>query len=95
MREKLYDWKIDDYLKTPEERAAYIEAAVEENDLEFLAQALADVAKAAGNPRGAAIMAALATCIGAAVQMHGSGAARPPREAKPKRKAAKRQPAKA
>lgn len=81
MREKLYDWKIDDYLKTPEERAAYIEAAVEENDLEFLAQALADVAKAAGNSRSAAVLAALATCVGAAAQIPGLGAKRQPARA--------------
>lgn len=91
MKEKLYDWKIDDYLKTPEERAAYIEAAVEENDLAFLAQALADVARATENPRGAAVMEALATCIGAAAQIPGLGAARPPRGTNPRRKAARRQ----
>ena len=45
---KLYDLKIENTLKTPEERAAYIDAAIEENDPEFLAIALGDVAKAEG-----------------------------------------------
>lgn len=48
MKTKLYDWKLDDNLKTPEARAAYIEAAMEENDPEFLAVALGEVAKAEG-----------------------------------------------
>ena len=39
---------IEDSLKTPEERAAYIEAAMEENDPEFLTVALGDVARAEG-----------------------------------------------
>ena len=30
MKVKLYDWKIDDYLKTPEERAFFLEAALED-----------------------------------------------------------------
>lgn len=68
-RTKLPVWKIGDSLKTPEERAAYIEAAIEENDLAFLAQALADVAKATKNRRGAAIMSALVTCFKAAAQI--------------------------
>ena len=48
MKTKLYKWKIEDSLKTPEDRAAYIEAAMEENDPEFMAIALGDVAKAEG-----------------------------------------------
>ena len=45
---KLYNWNIEDNLKTPEERAAYIDAAMEENDPEFLKIALGDVARAEG-----------------------------------------------
>ena len=45
---KLYNWNIEDSLKTPEERATYIEAAMEENDPEFLTVALGDVARAEG-----------------------------------------------
>ena len=32
MKTKLYKWNIEDSLKTPEDRAAYIEAAMEAND---------------------------------------------------------------
>lgn len=42
------EFDVQNYLKTPEERAAYIEAALEENDPAFLAKALGDVAKAQG-----------------------------------------------
>ena len=45
---KLQDWDVTETLKTPEARAAYIEAAIEENDPEFLTVALGDVAKAEG-----------------------------------------------
>ena len=48
MKAKLYDWNVTDALKTPEARAAYIEAAIEENDPDFLTVALGDVAKAEG-----------------------------------------------
>jgi len=48
MKTKLYDWKLEDNLKTPEQRAAYIEAAIEENDPEFLTVALGEVAKIEG-----------------------------------------------
>ena len=48
MRTKLYDWNVTDALKTPEARAAYIEAAIEENDPDFLTVALGDVSKAEG-----------------------------------------------
>lgn len=48
MKTKLYKWNIEDSLKTPEDRAAYIEAAMEENDPEFMTIALGDVAKAEG-----------------------------------------------
>lgn len=87
-RPKFTEWKVGDGLKTTEARAFFIEAAIEENDLAFLAQSLAEVAKAAGNSRGAAVMAALATCVGAAAQIPGLGAARRPRAARPRHKAA-------
>ncbi len=48
MKTKLSDWKVENALNTPEERAAYIEAAIEENDPEFLSVALGDVARAEG-----------------------------------------------
>jgi probable addiction module antidote protein len=42
------EFDIQNYLKTPEQQAAYIEAALEENDPAFLAKALGDVARARG-----------------------------------------------
>ena len=42
------EFDVQNYLKTPEQRAAYIEAALEENDPAFLAKALGDVARAQG-----------------------------------------------
>ncbi|MBQ2624809.1 MAG: putative addiction module antidote protein [Kiritimatiellae bacterium] len=48
VKTKLYNWDVTESLKTPEARAAYIEAAIEENDPEFLTVALGDVARAEG-----------------------------------------------
>ena len=39
---------IQDHLKTPEDRAAYLEAAFEEGDTVFITHALNDVARAIG-----------------------------------------------
>jgi len=39
---------IQDHIKTAEEQAAYIQAALEEGDPAFLAKALGDVARARG-----------------------------------------------
>lgn len=39
---------IQDHLKTPEERAAYLEAAFEDGDPTLIAHALGDVARSAG-----------------------------------------------
>lgn len=39
---------IQEYLKTPEQQVAYIEAALEEDDPAFLAKALGEVARARG-----------------------------------------------
>jgi DNA-binding phage protein len=68
MKVKLYDWKIDDYLKTPEERAFFLEAALEEaikeKDYAFFAKALGDVARVMGGNPIAAFMAGVATGIG-------------------------------
>lgn len=41
-------WDTTDYLKTPEERAAYLEAALEEDDPAFFQHALGIVARAQG-----------------------------------------------
>jgi probable addiction module antidote protein len=41
-------WETTDYLKTPEARAAYLEAALQENDPAFFQHALGTVARAQG-----------------------------------------------
>ena len=43
---KTTKWNIQDYLKTPEDLANFLESALEENDYEFLKIAVADVAVA-------------------------------------------------
>lgn len=48
MSGKLKEWNIDNYLKTPEERQAFLDAAIAENDPQFLAVALGDIARAEG-----------------------------------------------
>lgn len=45
-RNKVTEWNILDHLKTEEDIANYLEAAWEENDIEFFLIALGDVAKA-------------------------------------------------
>ena len=39
---------IQEFLKTPEDRAAYIEAALEDGDITFITHALGDVARSVG-----------------------------------------------
>ena len=43
-------YDVSDYLRTPEERAAYLEACIEEadGDAAFIAKALGDIARAQG-----------------------------------------------
>jgi len=41
-------WDVQDYLKTPEERLAYLEAAFEEGDPKLVSIALGDVARSMG-----------------------------------------------
>lgn len=48
MTSKTTKWDIQDYLKSPEDRAAYLEAAFEEADPAFITHALNDVARAIG-----------------------------------------------
>ena len=43
---KITEWNILDYLKTEEDIANYLEAALEENDIEYFLIALGNVAKA-------------------------------------------------
>ncbi len=41
-------WDVQDYLKTPEERLAYLEAAFEDGDPKLVSIALGDVARSMG-----------------------------------------------
>lgn len=45
---KLTPWNIQDHLKTNEDRVNYLEAALEENDKEFAAIALTEIAQSLG-----------------------------------------------
>lgn len=51
MKTKLQDWKIDEVLQTPEDRAIYIQAAIDENDPAYLAKALGNVSRIEGEKR--------------------------------------------
>ena len=66
---KLTNWDIQDYLKTPEDRAYYIEAAMEtaqkDGDVHFLAVALADVARSIGDGSVSVFLTGVSTGIGA------------------------------
>ncbi len=42
------EFDVQNYLKTPEDQAAYIEAALEDGDPSLIAAALGDIAKARG-----------------------------------------------
>lgn len=50
MTTKTYDYDVADHLRTREEMAAYLEAAIEESDGDaaFIASALGDIARAQG-----------------------------------------------
>ena len=63
MKVKLTDWNIQDYLKTPEERMAYIEAAAEEGTPDAIPDAFADVFRALGMNSEAAACEGLANYI--------------------------------
>lgn len=45
---KTKPWNIQNHLKTNEERVKYLEAALEENDKEYMAIALMDIARSLG-----------------------------------------------
>lgn len=46
---KTTKFDVQDHLKTPDQRVAYLEAAVESNDPSFIAAAVGDLAKARGD----------------------------------------------
>jgi probable addiction module antidote protein len=45
---KTTTFDVQDYLKTPEERAAYLEAVLEDGDADLIASGLGDIARAYG-----------------------------------------------
>ncbi len=47
-KELLSSWEVTEHLETEEQMAAYLEAALEENDPSIIAAALGDIAKAKG-----------------------------------------------
>jgi DNA-binding phage protein len=63
MKVTIRDWKVDDYLKTPEERAAYIQAAAEEGTPDAIPDAFADVFRAMGLEDVAKLCEGLATYL--------------------------------
>lgn len=63
MKVKLTDWNIQDYLKTPEERMAYIDAAAEEGTPDAIPDAFADVFRSLGMDSVAATCEGLANYI--------------------------------
>lgn len=69
MKTKTTEWKIEDYLKTPEQRAFYIEAAIDEaqksGDMTFLATALSDVARAIKSDSLSAFFSGVSTGLAA------------------------------
>ena len=48
MNLKTYRWDASEYLETPEQMAAYLEAALEDGDPQLIAAVLGDIAKAKG-----------------------------------------------
>lgn len=51
MKTKLHDWRIDEVLKTPEDRAIYLQAVMDEHDPAYLAKALGNVSRIEGEER--------------------------------------------
>jgi probable addiction module antidote protein len=48
MKEKTTVWNMADHINTKEDVAAYLEAALEENDMEFLFKVIGDIARSKG-----------------------------------------------
>ena len=57
------DWHVEDNLKTPEARAAYLVAATEEGTPDAIPDALADVFRSMGKEREAVACDGLATYL--------------------------------
>lgn len=63
MKVTISEWKVEDQLKTPEDRAAYIEAAAEEGTPDAIPDAFADVFLALGKTNEAAVCNGLAAFL--------------------------------
>ena len=57
------EWKIEEHLKTPEERNAYLLAAAEEGTADAIPDAFADVFRSMGKEAEAAVCEALAAYL--------------------------------
>lgn len=69
MKVTFKEWRVEDYLKTPEDRAAYVEAAAEEGTPDAMPDAFADVFRALGNE------AAATACDGIAAYLRATSVA--------------------
>ena len=63
MKQSFSEWKVEDHLKTPEERAAYIDAAAEEGTPDAIPDAFADVFRALGKHNEATVCESLAAYL--------------------------------
>ena len=53
MKVTFKEWKVENHLKTPEDRAAYVEAAAAEGTPDAMPDAFADVFRSLGNEAAA------------------------------------------
>ena len=63
MKVTFSEWKVEDHLKTPEDRAAYVEAAAEEGTPDAMPDAFADVFRSLGNEAAATACAGIAAYL--------------------------------
>ena len=63
MKTELTKWDVQDYLKTPEDRVAYIAAAAEEGTPDAIPDAFADVFRSMGMPAAGAVCDGLAVYL--------------------------------
>ena len=63
MKVTFSEWKVEDHLKTAEDRAAYVEAAAEEGTPDAMPDAFADVFRSLGNDAAATACAGIAAYL--------------------------------
>ena len=63
MKVTFSEWKVEDHLKTAEDRAAYVEAAAEEGTPDAMPDAFADVFRSLGNNAAATACAGIAAYL--------------------------------